>query len=93
MPCVMVCYYNVFSVFSFLVLTRALWDFNLTMVLTNGVLIFLGLINGLFPFREVLRKRVLKSEQMVCQSFTKLFAACGKLYTEGRNNGFPLSLL
>lgn len=93
MPCVMACYYNVFFVFSVLVLMRALWDFNLTMILTDGVLVFLGLISGLFPFLEVLWKRALKSEQMVCQSITKLFAACGRLYTEGRNNAFPLSLL
>lgn len=82
-----------FLFFSVLVLMRALRDFNLTMILTDGVLIFPGLINGLFPFLEVSWKRVLKSEQMVSHSFAKLFAACGKLCTEGRDNGFLLSLL
>lgn len=42
------------------------------MILTNDVLIFLGLINSLFPLLEVSRKRVLKLEQMVSQSVAEL---------------------
>ncbi|KAJ7345633.1 hypothetical protein JRQ81_001583, partial [Phrynocephalus forsythii] len=54
------------------VLMRALRDFNLPKLVANDVPIFLGLINDLFPFLEVPRKRDLKLEQLVRQSIAEL---------------------
>lgn len=51
---------------------QALRDFNLPKIVTDDILIFMGLISDLFPALDVPRKRNLQFEQMVKQSTLEL---------------------
>ncbi|KAK4884824.1 hypothetical protein RN001_001095 [Aquatica leii] len=54
------------------VLMRALRDFNIPKIVTDDVLVFMGLIGDLFPALDVPRKRVPEFEKMVKQSAVDL---------------------
>ncbi|XP_069511343.1 dynein axonemal heavy chain 17 [Ambystoma mexicanum] len=54
------------------VLMRALRDFNIPKIVTDDLLVFMGLIGDLFPALDVPRKRDLQFEKLIKQSVTDL---------------------
>lgn len=54
------------------VLMRALRDFNIPKIVTDDMLVFIGLIGDLFPAVDVARKRDLEFEKYVKESIVEL---------------------